>query len=651
MKEIFTLRKILLQLVDTCIIILINAVLLCVFADYLGITATLSGMIPHIAMFTLTEYAIRIIFGVYRSSWRYALLGDYLGLIVADMFSGLFFLTVEANLFPGLLPVSYIMLMTTCTVIFTCLSRMVYQYVFYNRADIINGVKSKRERTPIAIIGAGNTAVSLARTLEYGKNSKYGVVCFIDDGAAKVGNRIIGKDVYPQDDKSLEQIARLGAKEIVIAEDNATSAETDRLFNFYIKTGCKVRIYDYPLEKPISNETKRKIRDIRIEDLLFRDTINFDDKSVYNYYTGKTILVTGGGGSIGSELCRQVAKLSPKLLIILDIYENTAYDIQQELHRIYGKALDVRIEIASVRDAQKMNEIFQKYHPEIVFHAAAHKHVPLMENCCDEAVKNNVFGTYNVANAAEAAGVKKFITISTDKAVNPTNIMGASKRLCELIIESKKDSCTDFMAVRFGNVLGSNGSVIPLFKRQIENGGPLTITDKRIIRYFMTIPEATQLVMQAGVHAARSDIYVLDMGKPISILTLAENMIRLSGLEPYEDIDIVEVGLRPGEKLYEELLIKSETLDKTDNNKIFVEHDTGVSREYIEEVIAKLRKTIDSGDRDEVRKTVMSIVPTYKDADEVNAEAVEQKKLEQIMKPAQAPQSSAIKNKPNTETA
>ncbi|MBQ1935403.1 MAG: polysaccharide biosynthesis protein [Clostridia bacterium] len=369
-------------------------------------------------------------------------------------------------------------------------------------------------------------------------------------------------------------------------------------------------------------DSHKRIRDIKIEDLLFRDTISVTDVNMKKAYSDKVVMITGGGGSIGSELCRQVAKLSPKKLVILDIYENNAYDIQQELQRTYGDKLNLVCEIASIRDAEKIEKVFLKHRPEVVFHAAAHKHVPLMEDCCDEAVKNNVFGTFNVANAAEKAGVGKFIMISTDKAVNPTNIMGATKRLCEMIIQSKKDSATDFAAVRFGNVLGSNGSVIPLFMRQIENGGPVTITDKRIVRYFMTIPEASQLVMQAGASAAKGEIYVLDMGKPMKILSLAENMIRLAGLKPYEDIDIQEVGLRPGEKLYEELLMKTEELDKTDNEKIFIERDCKLTREELNEKLRLVHQALDTGDMEAIRKAMMEVVPTYHDADSVNRDAI-----------------------------
>ena len=341
------------------------------------------------------------------------------------------------------------------------------------------------------------------------------------------------------------------------------------------------------------------------------------------------MLVTGGGGSIGSELCRQIAALHPKKLAILDIYENNAYDVQQELIRKYGEELNLEVIIASVRDVERLDHIFRDLRPDIVFHAAAHKHVPLMEHSGVEALKNNVLGTYNVAEMAEKYGVEKFLLISTDKAVNPTNVMGASKRLCEMVIQCREGSKTEFTAVRFGNVLGSNGSVIPLFKRQIEAGGPVTLTDKRIIRYFMTIPEAVQLVMVTCAMAHNGELYVLDMGKPVKILDLAENMIRLSGFTPYKDIDIVEIGLRPGEKLYEELLMKTEELDKTDNDMIFIERDKKLSRQEVEEKLALVRAAIETEEQSAVLDVIRKTVPTFRDPEEVNRQAAQAQEVRQ----------------------
>ena len=351
------------------------------------------------------------------------------------------------------------------------------------------------------------------------------------------------------------------------------------------------------------------------------------NEETMDWYRGKSVLITGGGGSIGSELARQIAKCGPSRLVILDIYENGAYDIQQELKSRYGDQLNLRVEIANVCDKKKIQKIFSDHTPDIVLHAAAHKHVPLMERNVCEAVTNNVFGTLNVVETCEEFKVKRFIMISTDKAVNPTNVMGATKRMCEMIVQSRKGTPTSFSATRFGNVLGSNGSVIPLFKRQIANGGPITLTDKRIIRYFMTIPEASQLVMTSGAMAKNGELYVLDMGKPVKILELAENMIRLSGLEPYKDINIVETGLRPGEKLYEELLIKSEELDKTDNNMIFVERDHPLSAEEIQQKLDILKAALETQSNRVVKKALMDVVPTYHNPEEVNEKAVQAEEM------------------------
>ena len=619
MRASFNSRKIILQLVDIITLIIVSLLVYFTFT----LLAQQNGfleILPHIFLFVFFTQLTRLLAEVYNTSWRFAYIPEYLRLIGSDLISGSIFIFIEFFIFSDFISIDYTTTQLECNILATLVGRFVYQ-LFYIKEKHVG--KKDQNKIPVAIIGAGNNAAMLAKSLLLKDTSKYTPVCFIDNDPAKVGNSISGHRVYPEDSNTLNLLAKLKVQEVIIAIDNATSEIADKLFNYYIKSGLKVRIYDYPLEKNIYARDTRHIRDIRIEDLLFRDTIELNSDKVYDYYKNKVILVTGGGGSIGSEICRQIAKTSPKKIIILDIYENNAYDIQQELIRTYGRDFDVVIELASVREADKIRLIFAKHRPDIVFHAAAHKHVPIMEHSCDEAVKNNVFGTYNVANAAEEFGAKKFIAISTDKAVNPTNVMGATKNICEMIIDSKKDSATEFMAVRFGNVLGSNGSVIPLFKKQIESGGPMTITDKRIIRYFMTISEATQLVMQAGVNASKSDIYVLDMGKPISILTLAENMIKLCGLTPYVDIDIVEIGLRPGEKLYEELLINSDKLEKTDNDKIFVEHRKSISRAQLEEKLAILRRSLETQDSREIRKAIMQVVPTFKDADEVNRMAVD----------------------------
>ena len=384
---------------------------------------------------------------------------------------------------------------------------------------------------------------------------------------------------------------------------------------------CHVKVLPDSFAAVQSENLTQNVRNVKIDDLLGRERVVFNNQEVFGFLQDKVIMVTGGGGSIGSELCRQIAKRGPKRLIVVDIYENNAYDLQQELKMEYGNKLDLKVEIASVRDREKVRELVGYYRPQIIFHAAAHKHVPLMEECPEEAVKNNVFGTYNVVHAADEFGVDKFVLISTDKAVNPTNVMGATKRFCEMILQSMKGrSHTEYAAVRFGNVLGSNGSVIPLFRRQIEAGGPVTITDKRIIRYFMTIPEAAQLVLEAGAMAGSSEVFVLDMGQPVKILDLAENLIKLFGYVPYVDIDIVETGLRPGEKLYEELLMKSDGLMKTTSSKIFIERQQEISQEEMDEKLDILHKALQAGGRENIRLAMKQVVPTYRDPEEVNCQ-------------------------------
>ena len=404
-------------------------------------------------------------------------------------------------------------------------------------------------------------------------------------------------------------------QEVVFAIPNTSNERRKELFEIYKGKGYKIKAYDYPSLE--NSDGRRTLRDFAIEDLLYRRAVDVVDEKTAAWYRGKTVLITGGGGSIGSELARQIAKIGPAKLILLDIYENGVYDVQQELILRYP-GINLCAEIANVCDREEIDFILKEHQPDIVLHAAAHKHVPLMEKNVTEAVRNNVFGTLNMVEACERNGVKRFIMISTDKAVNPTNVMGATKRMCEMIVQSRKGDTTSFSATRFGNVLGSNGSVIPLFRRQIANGGPVTLTDKRITRYFMTIPEASQLVMTSGAMAKNGELYVLDMGEPVKILDLAEEMIRLSGLEPYKDIDIIKTGLRPGEKLYEELLIKTEEMDKTENDLIFIERDKPLSKEEIQEKLDLLQDALATGSDSKVKGALIQAVPTYHMPEEVN---------------------------------
>ncbi len=598
------------------------------------------GYAISVLLFAVCIFGTRVIFAVYADVWRYANSRSYLALMGADFFGG-----AVALLISSMIPLADLGFWPSASVIaaldmVTLASRFVYQQ-YYRHANTATLAMNK---IGVAIIGAGQVGAMLAEELIYNPNSHYYPVCFIDKNVDKVGGLVSGVRVYAESRHTLALLKTLPVAEIFVALPSIDSATAQRIHEFYAPTGCKIKLYDVPFKEGDARREeggRRVLREIKIEDLLFRDSLNVNDEANRAFYTGKTVLVTGGGGSIGSELCRQIAKLAPKKLIIFDIYENNAYDIQQELIRKYGASLDLAVEIGSVRDRNRLDAVFAFYRPEIVFHAAAHKHVPLMEHSNQEAIKNNCLGTYNTADMAEKYGVKKFILISTDKAVNPTNVMGASKRMCEMIIQCRTDSETAFAAVRFGNVLGSNGSVIPLFRRQIEAGGPVTVTDKRIIRYFMTIPEASGLVMQAGAMAKKGELFVLDMGKPVKIIELAENMIRLSGLIPYQDIDIVETGLRPGEKLYEELLIKTETLTKTENSMIFVERDTPYTRAEIEEKIAILKAAVAAAEGEIEAKSVVAamkrVVPTYRSPEEVNAEAEKSEEMQMVEKSNEAP--------------
>ena len=480
----------------------------------------------------------------------------------------------------------------------------------------------------IMLIGAGDAGRLLLRELSNAGGRFGQVVCIIDDDAGKQGKYLETVKIVGGRSSILEAARAYYVTQIIFAIPTATPAQRRDILEICKHTGCRIRVLPEIIDLLDGQVRMAQVKDVQVEDLLGREPVQLDTGVVSAFLTGKSVLVTGGGGSIGSELCRQIAQFRPEKLVVLDIYENNAYDIQQELRLKYGKNLALQVEIASVRDKERIYQIFEQLRPQVVFHAAAHKHVPLMEKNPAEAVKNNIFGTYHVVRAAERFGAEKFVMISTDKAVNPTNFMGATKRFCEMILQSRVESPTRFCAVRFGNVLGSNGSVVPLFKRQIASGGPVTITDKRIIRYFMTIPEAAQLVLEAGAIAKRSQIFVLDMGEPVKILTLAENLIRLSGLEPYRDIDIREIGLRPGEKLYEELLMSSETLTKTQNKKIFVEQQSPIDPAAIMSALVRLDRAVteEVPDRELIR-LLREIVPTYKSPEEVNARAAQAREM------------------------
>ena len=572
-----------------------------------------------------TVFIARFVISVYSNMWRYANAAAYLDIIFADALGGIASLLITRSIPAAFLGVWQSASIVAMACVLTLASRFVYQLYTVSRRAAKREQGRVAPRIPVAIVGAGALGSLLADELYYSNKSNYEPICFVDCDAQKIGVKVKGLPVYENDESVIEKLKNLRVSNVIVAIARVNSEQLEQIMSFYTQAGFVVKLYDLPVSDGEGESSRGVLREIRIEDLLFRRALEVTTKECADFYKDKVVLVTGGGGSIGSELSRQIAAMSPRRLIIFDIYENNAYDIQQELLARYGSSLDLSVEIGSVRDRARLEAVFSYYKPGVVFHAAAHKHVPLMEHSNCEAIKNNVLGTYNTADMAERYGAEKFILISTDKAVNPTNVMGASKRMCEMVVQCRKDSSTKFAAVRFGNVLGSNGSVIPLFKRQIAEGGPVTVTDKRIIRYFMTIPEAAGLVMQAGAMAGAGDLFVLDMGKPVKIIDLAESMIRLSGREPYRDIDIVETGLRPGEKLYEELLVKTDTLRKTDNDMIFIEHEEHLSRAEIEDKLDILRLAVSAAESEiaapSIKDAMKSVVPTFRDPESVNSEA------------------------------
>ena len=470
-------------------------------------------------------------------------------------------------------------------------------------------------RRNVLVIGAGEAGNQLIKEINNSRYVRKKVVGVIDDDKTKIGNYIHGAKVVGDRSCIRDKVLELHVHEIIIAMPSASPKQMKGILDICKETGCELKRLPGIYQLVNGEVGISKLKDVDVNDLLGREPVTVDLESIMGYVSGKIIMVTGGGGSIGSELCRQIAGHNPKQLIILDIYENTTYDIQNEL-KVKFPELDLVVLIGSVRNTNRMNWIFETYHPEIIYHAAAHKHVPLMEESPNEAIKNNVLGTWKIVQAADHYHVKRFVMISTDKAVNPTNIMGASKRICEMIIQTyNKRSNTEYVAVRFGNVLGSNGSVIPLFKKQIERGGPVTVTDPNIVRYFMTIPEAVSLVLQAGAYAKGGEIFVLDMGEPVKILDLAKNLILLSGHKPDEDIQIVFTGLRPGEKLYEEMLMDEEGLQDTENNLIHIGKPIELDEEKFLNQLEKLKEYVVTEPSD-IREWVKEIVPTYQPKEE-----------------------------------
>ena len=557
----------------------------------------------------LITLAVLYVFRMYNSLWAFAGETELQNLVLASVISsGLqaagiqFFKTPGQQAVPG----SYYFLYMFLLISFIFASRFSYRFF----RSLKHKKQNKKNSISVMVIGAGEAANVIIKEIVNSNFSTMVIRCIIDDDPGKWGRFIQGIKVVGGRDKIIECADIYGIDEIIVAMPSVSRKELSEILDICKETSCKLRSLPGMYQLVNGEVSVSKLRDVEVEDLLGRDPVEVDLDSILGYVQGKRILVTGAGGSIGSELARQIASHRPSRLILLDIYENSVYDVQQELITAYPE-LDLVVLIASVRNTNRMNWIFEHYKPEIVYHAAAHKHVPLMEASPNEAVKNNVFGTFKTAQAAAMNGTRRFVMISTDKAVNPTNIMGASKRICEMIIQTfNKHYDTEFVAVRFGNVLGSNGSVIPLFKKQIQEGGPVTVTHPDIIRYFMTIPEAVSLVLQAGAYCKGGEIFVLDMGKPVKILDLAKNLIRLSGYRVGEDIKIEFTGLRPGEKLYEELLMAEEGLTETANRLIHIGNPIEIDEMKFFVQLKEL-KDASKNESNDIRPLVKAIVPTY----------------------------------------
>jgi len=563
-----------------------------------------------IFIFAVVFYIMRL----YRNIWIYATIIDYIKLSFACIISmmlifslGKFLvLTFNAELFRIKEMFVAVMVSALCIISFRIFVRVV------SMVAINNTKKKNNKNISVLIIGAGLAGKRIVNAINSTTDVFYDVVGFIDDNPVKYNAILSGHRVLGNRDDIVNICAKNDIDEIIVAIPSATNEQLREILSICSKTDCKVRILPEVSDTLVSTDNYlKRTREVQIEDLLPRDPIVLDTRGISDVIENKCVLVSGGGGSIGSELCRQIATFNPKTLIVVDIYENNAYDLQMEMKMKYP-FLNLVVLIASVRDKERLDNIFSKYKPNVVFHAAAHKHVPLMEDSPSEAIKNNVFGTYNIVRTASEHNVEKFIMISTDKAVNPTNVMGATKRICEMIVQSYNTiSKTEFVAVRFGNVLGSNGSVIPLFKRQIQEGGPVTVTHKEVTRFFMTIPEAAQLVLQASAFAKGGEIFVLDMGEPVKIYDLAVKLVRLSGFRPGVDIEIKVTGLRPGEKLYEELLMSEEGLSKTSHSKIFVGQPTFLNIDELSEKLNILTDALKTNDNKEIVDAIKQTVPTY----------------------------------------
>ena len=605
------IRRIFLIIMDSCLISLASFLALALRFDLQISTIDpifLSNMLETLPIQIIATLIIFGVFRIYSSLWQYASAQELLNIVSAGFASMLAQLLTMVMLQKGM-PRSYYFIYYFLLVVFVGGTRILYRFVRMKKGDI-KKLFQKRTGKRVMIVGAGEAGTALIREIQMSERLNYQICCAVDDDAQKHGKYIRGVQVLGGRNDIVRLAEKFKVDKILIAMPRVSAKEVKPIIEICQQTECEIQKVAGIYQMINGEVNVSQLKKVEIEDLLGREPVHMDLNKILEYVQNRVVVVTGGSGSIGSEICRQIATKGPKKLLSIDIYENTSYTLQQELTRKYPE-LDFEVLIASVRDENRIRDIFRKYRPEIIFHAAAHKHVPLMEVSPNEAIKNNVLGTYNVVKLADEFGVKRFIQISTDKAVNPTNIMGASKRICEMIIQSyNKRSKTEYVAVRFGNVLGSNGSVIPLFRKQIEEGGPLTVTHPEIIRYFMTIPEAVSLVLMAGAYAKGGEIFVLDMGEPVKILDLAKNMIRLAGLKEGEDIDIVFSGLRPGEKLYEELLMDEEGMKPTENSLIFIGHPIEFDEDNLYRQLDRMRE--ESGkETADMRAMVKEIVPTY----------------------------------------
>ncbi len=564
------------------------------------------AVLTYLPVYVVATLAVLFLFRMYATMWSVAGIREVGHIIGACSLASL--IQIAGMIMLELhVPRSYFVLSFFILCIFEGMVRLSYR--IFTTITISNYSKKNGKR--VMIVGAGTSGAVILKEMTTSRFSEGRVICFVDDDLNKVGKFLNGVPIAGKRKEIPSLVEKHFIDEIYIAMPSASAKDRKEIIEICRETKCRLKILPGIYQLLNGDVSIAKLREVEIEDLLGRESIRVNLDEILNYVSNKVVLVTGGGGSIGSELCRQIAGHKPKQLIVFDVYENNAYDLQQELKDKFPK-LNLIVLIGSVRNTHRIESVFEKYRPDIVYHAAAHKHVPLMEDSPCEAIKNNVFGTYKTAKAADKYGTKRFVLISTDKAVNPTNIMGASKRMCEMIIQMmNSQSKTDYVAVRFGNVLGSNGSVIPLFKKQIEQGGPVTVTHPEIIRYFMTIPEAVSLVLQAGAYAKGGEIFVLDMGEPVKILDLANNLIRLSGYRPEEDIKIEFTGLRPGEKLYEELLMKEEGLQDTPNKLIHIGRPIEFDAEMFCNQLENLYE-IANQDSEKIRNVVQQIVSTYR---------------------------------------